>query len=258
VREQNRVDHWSDRKSRNENFGRFGGKGYDLRLLCLNPTGCRDVVSADLTKYDKLWARTFSGVNTVIHLAGEPRPSANWDTVLPLNITLLLNVFEAMRQYGGSKMIYASSNWVMAGYRFSIEKITTKLPPRPVNPYGISKLFGERAGENFVNTSSKATKRSFLAFRIGYCQADNNNRPGLHMGMGKWGHEMWLSAVLNLMSNNSGMRWDIEETRRLIGYVPEDGHVAEATDGIRWREKIIRVGRRLVERVENFTASRKW
>ena len=80
-------------------------KGYDLRLLCLNPTGRQGVVSADLTQYDESWARMFSGVDTVIHLAGEPRPSASWDTVLPLNINLLLNVFEAMRQYGGSKMI---------------------------------------------------------------------------------------------------------------------------------------------------------
>jgi hypothetical protein len=37
------------------------------------------------------------------------------------------------------------------------------------------------------------------------------------------------------------MRWDIEETQRVIGYVPEDGHVAEVTDAIRWRETIIRL-----------------
>jgi nucleoside-diphosphate-sugar epimerase len=122
VSEQNGVDHWSNRESRNEDSADLAAKGYDLRLLCLNPTSCRDVVSADLTKYDEVWARIFSGVDTVIHLAGEPRPTANWDTILPLNITLLLNVLEAMRQYGGSKMIYASSNWVVAGYRFSTGK----------------------------------------------------------------------------------------------------------------------------------------
>ena len=107
----------------------LAAKGYNLRLICLNPAGRQDVITADLTRYDHSWARVFAGVDAVIHLAGEARPTANWDTVLPLNITLLLNVFEAMRQYGGSKMIFASSNWVMAGYRFSTEKITTKLSP---------------------------------------------------------------------------------------------------------------------------------
>jgi NAD+ dependent glucose-6-phosphate dehydrogenase len=33
-------------------------------------------------------------------------------------------------------------------------------------------------------------------------------------------------AVLNLMSDDPGMRWVIDETRRLIGYQPTDSHVA--------------------------------
>ena len=62
------------------------------------------------------------------------------------------------------------------------------------------------------------------------------------MAMGRWGQEMWLSdrdfltgvtaaitvegidfAAVNLMSNNPGMRWNIDETRSTIGYVPQDG-----------------------------------
>jgi hypothetical protein len=29
-------------------------------------------------------------------------------------------------------------------------------------------------------------------------------------------------AVVNGMSNNTGMRWDIEHTRKLVGYEPQD------------------------------------
>lgn len=253
----------------------LAAKGYDLRLICLNPAGRQDVITADLAKYEASWARVFSGVDAVIHLAGEARPTANWDTVLPLNVTSLLNVFEAMRQYGGSKMIFASSNWVMAGYRFSTEKITTKLPPRPINPYGISKLFGERVGESWVHTDPQPGSHSFVAFRIGYCQADDN-RPGPHMSMGQWGQEMWLSnrdlthaielavesnigfAVLNLMSANPGMRWDIEETRKTIGYKPQDGHLAEITEAMRARETVIRAERELITLLEGLTASQDW
>ena len=41
-------------------------------------------------------------------------------------------------------------------------------------------------------------------------------------------------AVLNLMSDNPGMRWDIVETRAVIGYDPQDGHgefASHGTDG---------------------------
>ncbi|MGB2318722.1 MAG: hypothetical protein ACPH74_01355 [Candidatus Puniceispirillum sp.] len=34
-------------------------------------------------------------------------------------------------------------------------------------------------------------------------------------------------AALNLMSNNPGMRWDLDETRRVIGYNPQDGSPAQ-------------------------------
>ena len=40
-------------------------------------------------------------------------------------------------------------------------------------------------------------------------------------------------AVLNLMSDNPGMRWDIETTREAIGYVPQDGAAPTLTDTMR-------------------------
>jgi NAD+ dependent glucose-6-phosphate dehydrogenase/L-arabinose 1-dehydrogenase [NAD(P)+] len=30
-------------------------------------------------------------------------------------------------------------------------------------------------------------------------------------------------AILNLVSNNPGMRWDLGKTKRIIGYMPRDG-----------------------------------
>ena len=70
------------------------------------------------------------------------------------------------------------------------------------------------------------------------------NHPGDYMG-GDWWRQMWLSnrdfcqlvekailvenvqfAVLNAMSNNTGMRWDLSETRRVLGYEPQDNTYA--------------------------------
>jgi nucleoside-diphosphate-sugar epimerase len=133
----------------------------------------------------------------------------------------------------------------MAGYRFTDDRLTTDLPPRPVNAYGASKLFGERAGAALWRYEGI----SFVALRIGYCQRAEGNRPGPHMKHGLWGQQMWLSdrdlcqgferavlaqnlgyAVLNLMSDNSGMRWDLDATRQAIGYAPQDASVPVVTE----------------------------
>ena len=214
---------------------------YTVRSLCINPKHEAGVCNADLSVYDDAWVRQFAGVDTVIHLAGDPSVAASWESVQRLNIDLTLNVFHAARHHQVRRIVYASSNWVMSGYRSGTQRLTTALPPWPVNPYGASKLFGERAGRALAEQDGI----SFIAFRIGYCQHAEGNRPGPHMLDGIWGQQMWLSdrdlcqgferavtvkgirfAVLNLMSENPGMRWDIEETRRALGYAPEDGHVA--------------------------------
>ena len=124
--------------------GSIGGKlrrhfeqrgGYDLRLLCLNPLGDPAVVTADLSQWDDRWAGSFAGADTVIHLAGEPSPRAAWDSIQRLNVDLLLNVLDAARRHRVRRVVFASSNWVMAGYRHGTERLTTELAPWPVNPY---------------------------------------------------------------------------------------------------------------------------
>jgi len=101
----------------------------------------------------------------------------------------------------------------------------------------VSKLVGERMGRSY----HARWGLSVVCLRIGYCQR-GENRPGPQMKMGLWGQAMWLSdrdfcqgveraalaegigfAVVNLMSDNPGMRWDIAATRRILGYAPRDG-----------------------------------
>ena len=83
---------------------------------------------------------------------------------------------------------------------------------------------------------------AFLSLRIGYCQP-RENRPDAHMGYGRWGQQMWLgnrdweqavvkavsaplqaSAIINVVSRNEGMRWDIDAARAAIDYEPSEGH----------------------------------
>jgi len=244
-------------------------RGYDLRLLDRAPAD--GVIEADLAQHDEAWARHFEGVDAVVHLAAHPSPRIDFATAQALNVDLTFNVFDAAALHGVRRMIFASSNWVMAGYRFAGVRLTTDLPPRPINPYGISKWIGERAGQSLVRRGL-----SFVALRIGYCQK-GENRPGPHMGQGLWGQQMWLSdhdfvnaveravlaegvtfAVLNLMSDNPGMPWDIDETRRVIGYDPKDGHEAEISDAQKEASRTLEHKYALDEQLATMFEAGKW
>jgi NAD+ dependent glucose-6-phosphate dehydrogenase len=245
---------------------------YDLRLLCLNPENDPAIHTSDLSVYDESWAVHFADVNTVIHLAGDRRSWAGWDSIQKLNIDLSMNVFQAALRYGVRRMIFASSNWVMGGYRFGSERLTTSLAPWPVNPYGHSKLFGERVGRSL----SEHSQMSFIGFRVGYCQPDHDNQPGRHMNYSSWGQGMWLSdrdlchgveqavlaenvkfAILNLMSDNPGMRWDIEETKRVIGFQPRDGYTTDMDERMREGESLAKGARTLADQLNQFIVSQR-
>lgn len=246
--------------------GHFAGLGWALRLLDRTDGGDPAIEPADLATWDGAWARRFAGVDAVIHLAADPSPQASWSSVQDRNIDLTLNVFEAAVRQNARRVVFASSNWVMAGHRFSDVPLATDLDPAPVNPYGASKLVGERLGRSYHGRWGLPV----ICFRIGYCQP-GENRPGPHMRLGRWGQEMWLSnrdlchameravaaegigfAVLNLMSDNPGMRWEIEATRRAIEYAPRDGHAAEVTDAIRAGEEAARASQELAARLRAF------
>ena len=211
---------------------------YRLTLLCLNPQNDPAVITADLSDYHESWAQHFAGVDTVLHFAADPSPVASWGRIQHLNLDLLLNAMAAAQQHGVRRFVFASSNFVVAGYRFSKDPLTSGMEPRPINAYGASKLVGERLGKMFAERYGM----SFIAFRIGVCQRANDNRHGPWIPFGLWGQAMWVSdrdlcrafecaildqtirfGVYNLVSNNPGMRWDIENLKRDLGFAPQDG-----------------------------------
>jgi NAD(P)-dependent dehydrogenase (short-subunit alcohol dehydrogenase family) len=243
--------------------GNLGGKlaaalrpEHTLRCLDMRGGGA-DCLTADLARYHDSWARHFEGVDTVLHFAAESQPTASWAEVQRGNVLATANVLRAARRSQLRRIVFASSNQVMGGYRFSGQLITTAMAPAPLNPYAISKLFGEELGRSFA----EETGISFIALRIGNIQpGENLPHPG--MGLGLWGQQMWLSnrdfiagvraaisvagvpfAVVNLVSNNPGMPWDMSETRRVLGFVPQDGFTPDLSPEDRAEEDLARQAR---------------
>ena len=250
----------------------FATLGWTQRLLDIDAGGDPAIIAADLATYDESWAARFAGVDAVIHLAGDRRPTASWASAQRLNIDLTHNIYEAAARHGAKRVIFASSNWTMAGHRFADVPLTPDHEPAPVNPYGVSKLIGERIGRAFAEHRGVSS----ISLRIGYCQPDDN-RPGPHMNWGAWGQQMWLSnrdfchameravlaegvsfAVLNLMSDNPGMRWDLGPTRRTIGYAPQDGHTTVTTPQIDQDTEAARATHEMQSRLFAMDHTRRW
>ena len=225
---------------------------HELRLLDRRASG--DIVEADFGEWDEVWATHFGGVDTVIHLAGNPSGRTSWASANRDNIAGTQHVLRASREAKVRRVIFASTNQIMLGYRFATGRVTTDMPPAPLSPYGISKFACEEIGRAF----HEETGIDFLALRIGYFQR-GENLPGAHMEIGEWGQSMWLSnrdmnqamdkaiaappfgfAVVNLESANAGMRWDLEHTREVIGYVPLDAATPVMLDANREQDRLAR------------------
>jgi uronate dehydrogenase len=100
-------------------------------------------VAADLTRPDEV-AAAVKGADSVIHLGGFS-VEGPWETILQANIIGCYNLFEAARQAGVKRVVFASSNHAVGFYRRK-RKIGTDLTVRPDSRYGVSKAFGEALG----------------------------------------------------------------------------------------------------------------
>jgi uronate dehydrogenase len=225
---------------------------YSLKLLDIDPRGDGAILPADVSRWDRTWVDQLQGMDAVVHLAANAVAHQSWPDVIGPNIDAAINLFQASVEGGVKRVVYASSNHVMGGYQDESEppRLTTDLPPRPgtryqvegqlrdSTPYAAAKLFGERLGKGYAD----AHGLSVIAVRIGWVRPGQNRAQDIPPQRGQWFRLMWLSnrdfcqlmercivadlavpfAVVNGMSANTGMRWDLEYTRQQVGYEPRD------------------------------------
>lgn len=138
----------------------------ELRLLDARPVGgcgARErAYTVDLA--DRAALRdALQGCAAVVHFAGHPR-EAGWDVLLPVNIVGVVNLWEAAREAGVERIVYASSNHAVGLYPRS-QRIGERVHPLPDGRYGLTKVFMEGLAELY------AIKHGVKAFglRIGHC-----------------------------------------------------------------------------------------
>jgi nucleoside-diphosphate-sugar epimerase len=205
------------------------------------------VVSADISDYGQVArvVQQFSPLEAIVHLAGNPKVDASWESVLKSNIIGTRNVFEAAREFGVPKVVYASSNHVTGayhGFEPSLYKYTEPGPPvispedpiRPDSDYGLSKAFGEAVARYYFDRWGVRA----ICLRIGAVLKDDdptkqsqNRRIWLsHRDMVQL-VEKSLSADVTFgiyygISNNKDAFWDISNARADLGYEPLDDGAA--------------------------------
>ena len=220
--------------------------GYELTALNRRPVDGVRTVQADIGDLESI-RPAFDGQDVVVHLAAHVA-SEPMDDVVRGNLAGTWNVYEAARQAGVKRVIFASSGDTIRGVdhdppysqiiagdyeavsRWEWPKVTKELV-RPGTIYGASKVWGEVLGRVY----SADYDLSVLCVRIGACPAEN--RPSSTREFAAWLSHRDVADILHrcieapddllydiffAVSNNKWNYRDIEHARHVLGYVPQD------------------------------------
>jgi uronate dehydrogenase len=210
--------------------------GIELRLLDRAPivemSDGESAVLADLSDMGAL-ADAVRGMDGILHLAG-CTADADWPAQIVDSVQGTINVFEAARAAGVSRVVYASSNHAVGMYPRA-QRIAEDAMPRPDSRYGVAKAFGETIGALF------ADKYAFdvLCVRIGNVAERPVDRRRLSIWIsprdlaqlvriGLATPDLGFRIVYGVSGNSRSFYRD--DTARALGYAPEDSadrHAAE-------------------------------
>jgi uronate dehydrogenase len=204
---------------------------YRLRLLyhrtVLPVVGDDDVMIGDVTDFPTV-ERAVAGVDAIVHLAGDPKVDATFESTFQNNILGTYNVYEAAKRHGNPRVIFASTNHVAGWYEVLKQYVTPEMPVRPDGYYGASKAYGEALGRWYHD----AFGLPVIALRIGsYLDRPQNVR-----NLSTWlsprdmAQVTWRAiekddvgyGIFYAISGNTRRYWDIADTQRVLGYQPED------------------------------------
>lgn len=230
---------------------------FDLVYLTHRPQAFPSHV-ADIADLDAI-RPAFAGIDAVVHLAASPAVETPWDDILPNNIVGTRNVYEAAREAGVRRVVFASSNHTIGMneidnapdlYELDDPRVWDEFAePRPDSYYGVSKIFGEAVGRMYHDLHGIEV----VNLRIGTVRADDDPAsqktlssipaPLAHLTMDerrKRSRSTWLSrrdcaeliaraleadtdwAIVYGISDNPRQFWSLRSAREILGYEPRD------------------------------------
>ncbi|MBX0322906.1 NAD(P)-dependent oxidoreductase [Halomicroarcula sp. F13] len=219
------------------------GDAYEWKLMFHSPPAeepSHEYLVGDVAD-DEDVAAAVEGVGAVIHLAGDPRPEAPWDSVLANNIDGTQKMYEAAVDEGVERFVYASSNHAVGA--FETDRRTPEMYreeddflldgsefPRPGNLYGVSKATGEVLGRYYHDEHG-----------IKVCNIRIGNLTRGHPPIDyERGQAMWLSypdcahihecaleadyefEIVYGISDNDRKYYSLDRAREVLGYRPQD------------------------------------
>lgn len=99
-----------------------------------------ELVQCDLADMSAV-IKLVEGCDFIVHLGGIAKENG-FENILNANIIGSYNIYEAARQAGVKRILFASSNHATGAYEVG-ETVDTAMPLRPDSFYGVSKGFGE-------------------------------------------------------------------------------------------------------------------
>jgi uronate dehydrogenase len=157
---------------------------YELRVLDRNPIpDFPDTIIADLSDKEVL-KQALEGVDVLVHLAAASDEAPFLEVLLPNNIIGLHNIFEAAREAGVRRIVFASTVQAV-GFYPKDHKVVLSDPPRSVSAYGVTKVFGETLGRWYHDKY----KMEFVAIRVGAFQPYDSQLLRDYQGF----RDVWLS-----------------------------------------------------------------
>jgi len=199
-----------------------------LRLMDLAPLGParagEEIIMGDLGDR-RLVGTAVQGMDAIIHFAGIPTEAA-WSDLLHANVVGTYNVFDAAREQGVRRVLYASSHHAVGYYRRD-ERIGPNAPPRPDSCYGATKATGELIGSLYADKFGLEV----MSIRIGWCGEKPTARRHLATWLSyadlvrliEWGltlDPLGYEVVYGISRNKHA--WWNNERAHALGYHPGD------------------------------------
>lgn len=183
-----------------------------------------EIMLCDLADKDGV-AEIVKDCDGIVHLGGHA-VEAPWDVIRAANIDGVYHLYEAARQHGVNRILFASSNHAI-GFHDQTTRLDANSPVRPDGLYGVSKVFGEAMARMYYDKFGIET----ASVRIGSCFPE----PRDHRMLSSWlSYDDFIRLIERVFvvprlgcpiiygcSNNQAVWWDNHETA-FLGWKPQD------------------------------------